>query len=57
MTWWLVTMIPVGSMMTPEPSDCWTRWPGAPRSRSPKKRRKNGSETKGEADSSTTREA
>ncbi len=48
MTWLLVTMIPAGSRMTPEPSEFCTRLLPGPGIWSPKKRRKNGSLSSGE---------
>ena len=49
MTWWLVTMSPLASTMTPEPSELCTRSRVPPKGKfSPKKRRKKGSSKSGD---------
>ena len=46
-TWVLVTTIPSGETITPEPSEFWMRSCGMPK-RSPKKRRNSGSSANGD---------
>ena len=58
MTWWLVTISPAASTITPEPSEFCTRSapPGTPPGNwSPKKRRKKGSLSSGEGTVRTVR--
>src|SRR5438105_11358731 len=50
--WVLVTTIPSGETITPEPSEFWMRSCGMPK-RSPKKRRNRGSSAKGDTNVGT----
>ncbi len=51
-TWVLVTTMPAGETITPEPSEFWMRSTGLPNC-SPKKRRNSGSSAKGETNVAT----